>query len=109
VGHEDAVRVGEPCNSLQAIDPTIGKPRGRPIPVDDPYNLYCTPDGRLAIVVAERNNELDFRNARTFALVKRVPAPCKGVNQPSIALCERERRTSRAGHPTTRRPFLTAS
>ena len=38
-------------NSLTPIDPRTAKP-GRPIPVEDPYNLYFTPDGRFAIVVA---------------------------------------------------------
>jgi DNA-binding beta-propeller fold protein YncE len=32
-------------NSLPPIDPTDGVP-GTPVPVDDPYNLYFTPDGR---------------------------------------------------------------
>src|SRR6266513_2151487 len=37
-------------NDLVPIDPATGKP-GAPIPVEDPYNLYFTPDGRFAIVV----------------------------------------------------------
>ena len=47
-------------NSLTPIDPRTGRP-GTPIPVEDPYNLYFTPDGRFAIVVAERLQRLDFR------------------------------------------------
>ncbi|TMJ95056.1 MAG: hypothetical protein E6G67_08065, partial [Actinobacteria bacterium] len=66
-------------NSLTPIDPRTGRP-GRPIPVDDPYNLYFTPSGRYAIVVAERLHRLDFRDARTFALRRSVPVPCVGVN-----------------------------
>ncbi len=66
-------------NTLTQIDPQTGKPT-RTIPVDDPYNLYFTPDGRYAIVVAERNARLDFRNARSFALVKSVSTPCRGVD-----------------------------
>ena len=31
-------------------------------------------------MVAERNARLDFRNARTFALVKSVSTPCRGVD-----------------------------
>ena len=54
-------------NSLTPIDPRTGQP-GAPIPVADPYNLYFTPDGRYAIVVAERLHRLDFRNPQTFAL-----------------------------------------
>jgi YVTN family beta-propeller protein len=37
-------------NALTPIDPRTGKP-GPPIAVDDPYNLYFTPDGTKALVV----------------------------------------------------------
>jgi YVTN family beta-propeller protein len=66
-------------NSLTPINPRTGKP-GRPIPVDDPYNMYFTPDGRYAIVVAERLHRLDFRNAHTFALHHSLNVPCAGVD-----------------------------
>jgi DNA-binding beta-propeller fold protein YncE len=66
-------------NSLTPIDPRTARP-GRPIPVDDPYNLYFTPNGRYAIVVAERLHRLDFRSARTMKLVHRLDVPCAGVN-----------------------------
>jgi DNA-binding beta-propeller fold protein YncE len=66
-------------NSLTAIDPRTGAP-GRTIPVDDPYNMYFTPDGRYAIVVAERLHRLDFRNAHTFALHHSLHVPCAGVD-----------------------------
>jgi DNA-binding beta-propeller fold protein YncE len=66
-------------NSLTPLDPRTGKP-GRPIPVDDPYNMYFTPDGRFAIVVAERLHRLDFRDAHTFALHRSVHVPCSGVD-----------------------------
>ncbi len=66
-------------NSLTAIDPRTGKPE-RTIPVEDPYNLYFTPDGRYAIVVAERNRQLDFRNPHTFALHHALDVPCMGVD-----------------------------
>ena len=61
---------GLTTGSLTPIDPTTGKP-GRPIPVDDPYNLYFTPDGRSAMVVAEALKQLDFRDPRTMALRRR--------------------------------------
>ena len=38
--------------SLTPIDPRTGKP-GKEILVDDPYNVYATPDGASLIVVAE--------------------------------------------------------
>jgi YVTN family beta-propeller protein len=66
-------------NSLTPINPRTGKP-GKAIPVDDPYNMYFTPNGRYAIVVAERLHRLDFRNARTFRLHRSVPVPCSGVD-----------------------------
>ncbi len=66
-------------NSLTAIDPTTGAP-GRTIPVADPYNMYFTPDGRYAIVVAERLGRLDFRDAHTMRLHRSLPVPCQGVD-----------------------------
>jgi DNA-binding beta-propeller fold protein YncE len=66
-------------NTLTPINPKTGKP-GTPIPVDDPYNMYFTPDGKHAIVVAERLRRLDFRNPHTFALQKSLPVPCVGVD-----------------------------
>ena len=66
-------------NSLTPIDPRTGKP-GPTMPVEDPYNMYFTPDGRFAIVVAERLQRLDFRDAHTMHLEKSVPVPCKGVD-----------------------------
>jgi DNA-binding beta-propeller fold protein YncE len=67
-------------NSLTPIDPRTGLP-GRPIPVEDPYNLYFTPDGRFAIVVAERLQKLDFRDPTTMRLVHSLSVPmCLGVD-----------------------------
>jgi len=66
-------------NSLTEIDPRTAKPV-RTIPVADPYNMYFTPDGRDAIVVAERESRLDFRDAHTFRLVDSVHTPCVGVD-----------------------------
>jgi YVTN family beta-propeller protein len=66
-------------NSLTPINPRTGKP-GAEIPVEDPYNMYFTPDGRYAIVVAERLRRLDFRDAHTFRLHRSVPVPCAGVD-----------------------------
>jgi YVTN family beta-propeller protein len=66
-------------NSLTPINPRTTKP-GRPIPVDDPYNMYYTPNGRFAIVVAERNSRLDFRYAHTMKLQHALSVPCRGVD-----------------------------
>jgi DNA-binding beta-propeller fold protein YncE len=66
-------------NSLTPIDPRTGAP-GKPVPVEDPYNLYFTPNGRHAIVVAERLMRLDFRSPNSMKLQKSVPVPCSGVD-----------------------------
>ncbi|MGH3415285.1 MAG: YncE family protein [Actinocrinis sp.] len=67
-------------NSLTPIDPRTGLP-GRPIQVEDPYNLYFTTDGRYAIVVAERLQRLDFRDPRTMRLLHSLYVPqCRGVD-----------------------------
>jgi YVTN family beta-propeller protein len=66
-------------NSLTAIDPLTGRP-GRTLPVADPYNLYFTPDGRYAIVVAEALQRLDFRDAHTMRLHHSLAVPCNGVD-----------------------------
>jgi YVTN family beta-propeller protein len=67
-------------NSLTPIDPHTGLPAGPNIPVDDPYNLYFTPDGRYAIVVEEARQTLAFRDPHTFALIKAVHVDCPGVD-----------------------------
>jgi YVTN family beta-propeller protein len=66
-------------NTLTAIDPKTGTPT-RTIPVADPYNMYFTVDGRYAIVVAERLQRLDFRDAKTFRLHRSVHLPCRGAD-----------------------------
>jgi YVTN family beta-propeller protein len=71
-------------NSLTPINPWTGRP-GRPVQVDDPYNLYFTPDGRYAIVVAERRRRLDFRDAHTMALHRALPVPCAGVDHLDVS------------------------
>jgi YVTN family beta-propeller protein len=66
-------------NTLTPIDPATGHP-GRPVPVADPYNLYFTPDGSRAIVVAERLRRLDFRDPHTMRLRHSLAVPCRGVD-----------------------------
>jgi DNA-binding beta-propeller fold protein YncE len=67
-------------NSLTPIDPNTGKIAGPNIPVEDPYNLYFTPSGTSAIVVAERMQRLDFRDPHTFALQVSLHLDCAGVD-----------------------------
>lgn len=77
---------GRKDGSLIPIDPATGKP-GKAIPVDDPYNMYFTPDGRSAIVVAEAYKRLDFRDPRTMALQYSIEVPaCTGVNHADFSI-----------------------
>ncbi|WP_445548503.1 MULTISPECIES: YncE family protein [unclassified Frankia] len=85
-------------NSLTPIDPRTGQPAGPAIPVSDPYNLYFTPDGRYAMVMAEAIHHVDFRDPHSFALRHSldVGTRCAGVNHAdfspdgsyAIATCE---------------------
>jgi YVTN family beta-propeller protein len=71
---------GRPDGTLTPIDPMTGKP-GQALAVDDPYNMYFTPDGKSAVVVAEAMKRLDFRDPKTMALQGSVEAPnCGGIN-----------------------------
>jgi YVTN family beta-propeller protein len=67
------------ANQLVAIDPKTGD-KGKSIPVAAPYNLYFTPDGSTAIVMAERLNRMDFYDSVTWKKKFSVAVPCKGVN-----------------------------
>jgi YVTN family beta-propeller protein len=66
-------------NSLTPIDPATGAVGAR-VAVHDPYNLYFTPDGRYAVVMASKDHELVFRDPHTMDVRKIVHAPCDGVN-----------------------------
>jgi len=71
---------GRTDGTLTPIDPITGKP-GPDVAVDDPYNMYFTPDGKSAVVVAEAMKRLDFRDPKTLALQGSVSAPrCGGIN-----------------------------
>lgn len=72
--------------SLTPIDPRTGKP-GKTVPVEDPYNMYWTPDGRHAIVVAEAFKRLDFRDAATMQLAYSIDVPdCGGINHADFSI-----------------------
>jgi YVTN family beta-propeller protein len=77
---------GRTSGSLTPIDPKTGKP-GKSIAVDDPYNMYFTPDGREAIVVAEARERLDFRDPHSMELKSSLPVPgCKGINHADFSI-----------------------
>jgi YVTN family beta-propeller protein len=72
--------------SLTPVDPRTGK-AGKAIPVEDPYNMYFTPDGRSAIVVAEAFKRLDFRDPATMALQSSLAVPrCGGINHADFSI-----------------------
>ena len=72
--------------SLTPIDPRTGKP-GANVTVDDPYNMYFTPDGKSAIVVAEARHRLDFRDPHTMAMQYAIEVPqCGGINHADFSI-----------------------
>jgi YVTN family beta-propeller protein len=72
--------------SVTPIDPRTGKP-GQAILVDDPYNIYFTPNGASAIIVAESRKRLDFRNPLSMALQYSIETPqCGGINHADFSI-----------------------
>jgi YVTN family beta-propeller protein len=82
-------------NTLTPLDPLTGK-EGKSVKVDDPYNMYFTPDGRYAMVIAEALRRVDFRDPRDMKFVESVKVDCKGLdhveftadNEYAIGTCE---------------------
>jgi YVTN family beta-propeller protein len=66
-------------DSETQIDPATGK-KGKTLYVEDPYNMYYTPDGKYAITVAERKQRLNFLNPHTMKLEHALSVPCRGVD-----------------------------
>lgn len=66
-------------NTLTPINPhTVHF--GKPVYVHDPYNLYFTPNGKYAVVMASKDHELVFRDPHTMKIKKAVHVNCAGVN-----------------------------
>lgn len=77
---------GRTDGSLTPINPKTGK-AGPSVPVQDPYNLYWSPDGKSAIVVAEEFKRLDFRDPHTMALQYSIATPaCGGLNHADFSI-----------------------
>ncbi len=82
-------------NSLTPIDPLTGK-EGKSVQVDDPYNVYFTPDGKYAMVIAEARRRIDFRDPHDMRLLQSLRVACKGLDHVeftaddryAIATCE---------------------
>ncbi|MFH8408519.1 YncE family protein [Streptomyces sp. NPDC018019] len=66
-------------HDLTPINPANGR-SGKPVDVHDPYNLYFTPNGKYAVVMASMDKELVFRDPKTMEVRKTVPVTCAGVN-----------------------------
>jgi hypothetical protein len=84
------------------IDPKTGK-LGKAIDVPDAYNMYFTPDGKSAIIVAEAMRRLEFRDPHTMALQGYISTPqCAGIIRLIFRLTARTR--SSPANSTMRSP-----
>ncbi|WP_394811281.1 YVTN family beta-propeller repeat protein [Streptomyces xanthii] len=72
-------------NTLTPIDPKTGK-AGDTVDVHDPYNLYFTPDGKHAVVMASLDRQLVFRDPHTMKIQHTEPVSCYGVNHADFSL-----------------------
>jgi YVTN family beta-propeller protein len=67
-------------NQLVAINPRTARIERR-IPMPRPYNLYFTPNGRQAVVMAEQDDEIIFTSPHTFRRIAVVrDNSCRGPN-----------------------------
>ncbi|MEP7060214.1 MAG: beta-propeller fold lactonase family protein [Actinomycetota bacterium] len=66
------------ASELAQIDPRTGKLVRIIHNIEHPYNLYFSPDGSVAVDVAEYYNQLRFYDPVTWKLIKALPLPCNG-------------------------------
>jgi DNA-binding beta-propeller fold protein YncE len=67
-------------NQIDVIDPRTARITHR-YAVDRPYNLYFTPDGKAAVVMAEEYDQIVFTDPHTFRREAVVTDPsCRGPN-----------------------------
>ena len=67
-------------NTVTPFDPNTGQPGPR-IPVSDPYNMYFSPDGKSAIVVAEARRRLIWYDPKTWRVQGETLTPnCAGID-----------------------------
>ena len=64
---------------LTVLDPRSGTLLS-PITAPLAYNLYFTPDGSKAVVMAEEYSRMDFYDRRTWQLLRQVPIPFAGID-----------------------------
>ncbi|MEU7162118.1 YncE family protein [Streptomyces chrestomyceticus] len=72
-------------HDLTPIDPATGR-SGQAVDVHDPYNLYFTPNGKYAVVMASMDKELVFRDPKSMEVRKTVPVSCAGVNHADFSV-----------------------
>ncbi len=84
-GPEDTLGQQRPGQLPHPIDPRTGK-AGDPVDVHDPYNLYFTPNGKYAVVMASKDRRLVFRDAHTMKVAKSLPVDCSGVNHADFSI-----------------------
>ncbi|SDJ75164.1 40-residue YVTN family beta-propeller repeat-containing protein [Streptomyces indicus] len=73
-------------HTLTPLDPRTAKRKGADVEVHDPYNLYFTPNGKHAIVMASLDRELVFRDPQTMKRQHTEPVSCYGVNHADFSL-----------------------
>jgi DNA-binding beta-propeller fold protein YncE len=71
-------------DSVTRVDPRTGH-RDPAVPVASPQDLYFTPDGATALVMAGRQRRIDFRDPRTMRLRGSLPLPCGGARHADFA------------------------
>ena len=71
---------------VMPIDPKTARP-GAVIKVEDAYNMYFTPDGASAIIVAEALKRLEFRDPQTMKFQYNIQTPdCAGINHADFSI-----------------------
>lgn len=77
---------GRTDGSLTPIDPMTGE-FGKSFLIDNPYNMYFTPDGRSALVVALARKRLDFYDPVTWTRQRSISTPrCDGINHADFSI-----------------------
>ncbi|MDX6218004.1 MAG: hypothetical protein QOG99_3588 [Frankiales bacterium] len=77
------------ANTVTPFDPRTGRPRGPALAVNDPYNMYFLPGGKLAMVVQEQLQTLAFYDAQTMAPVSQTKVDCAGVDHADFTADEK--------------------
>jgi YVTN family beta-propeller protein len=66
---------------LIGFDPRTGRPSGRIVHVQNPYNLYFTPDGHYAMAIDEDHRTVHWLLTSTMREVDAMPIPrCSGLD-----------------------------